>query len=174
MHSEIASTGHFFEKIPLLSNNRLVLQEIAPADIRSIVDISVYDGLFAENVTQASRILERINADIRNGKSIHWGIYLKETHAIVGTCGFYRGFAGNIGEIGYLLLPSFRGRGIMAEAVELMLAFGFDRLRLASIIAYVHPKNRSSIAVLQRAGFHRVNSLNTDLKFEIKSSKFTH
>jgi ribosomal-protein-alanine N-acetyltransferase len=62
--------------------------------------------VFAENVTQASRILVRINADIRNGKSSHWGIYLKETHGIVGTCGFYRGFAGNIGEIGYLLLPS--------------------------------------------------------------------
>ena len=157
-----------FLKTPVLSNHRLVLREIGLADVASIVEISVYDGVFARNETEAIRILEKINADVARGESIHWGIFLKDNHELAGTCGYYRGFAGNSGEIGYILRPTYRGLGIMTEAVKLMVAFGLEKLKLQNIIAYTSPENSASMAVLRRVGFRKAKSDGDNLKFELQ------
>jgi ribosomal-protein-alanine N-acetyltransferase len=155
-----------FVKTPILTSDRLILKEINRHDVGSIADISVYNGVFATNITEAIHILEQINADVENGESLHWGIFLKDSSELVGTCGYYRGFAQNIGEIGYIARPLYRGRGIMTEAVKLIVAFGFDTLKLDTVVAYTSPENLASIAVLQKAGFQKGKSEHADLKFE--------
>ena len=55
--------------------------------------------------------------------------------------------------LGYGLGVKFTGRGLMTEAVELILKFAFKDLKLHRVEANVQPKNKASIAVLQRAGF---------------------
>lgn len=155
-------------KIPVLSNHRLILKEMERADVASIIEISVYDGVFAKNEADAAHMLEQINADVANGESLHWGIFLKDTNELVGTCGYYRGFAGNCGEIGYLLRTSYRGLGIMTEAVSLIVSFGFEKLKLNTLVAYTSPANSASMAVLQRVGFGKVNSEGSAIKFEMR------
>ena len=54
----------------------------------------------------------------------------------------------------------------MTEAVNLIVNFGFDILKLQSVVAYTDPTNSASIAVLQRAGFNKVRNEGADLKFE--------
>jgi ribosomal-protein-alanine N-acetyltransferase len=158
--------NHRFAELPILTGDRLTLKEIDHHDVVSIVDISVYNGVFATNTTEAIHVLEQINIDVANGESLHWGIYLKDSSELVGTCGYYRGFAQNNGEIGYILHSLHRGRGIMTEAVKLIVTFGFDVLKLDVIVAYTSPENSGSIAVLQRAGFKKVKSEHADFKFE--------
>ena len=166
MNAEHTTGKHRFVKMPVISSDRLILKEIGHHDAASIVDISVYNGVFATNVAEAIYILEQINSDVANGESLHWGIFLKDSDEIVGTCGYYRGFVQNSGEIGYILRPSYRGRGIMTEAVKLIVTFGFNTLKLHTVVAYTSPTNSESIAVLQRAGFNKVKSEHADLKFE--------
>ena len=61
-----------------------------------------------------------------------------------------------IGELGYLLAPGFRGRGILARALRLLVSWSFgEPLRLERVQALVHPSNDRSAAVLTRAGFVR-------------------
>jgi RimJ/RimL family protein N-acetyltransferase len=61
-----------------------------------------------------------------------------------------------IGEIGYLLTSAFRGQGIMAGALRLMLGWAFGApLELQRVQALTHPDNRPSQRVLERAGFTR-------------------
>ena len=56
-------------------------------------------------------------------------------------------------EIGYSVVAEFRDRGIATEAVEALVDEGFERLLLRRMRAYCVPENRSSLAVLRRAGF---------------------
>ena len=166
MASEQNINKHFFEKIPVLSNDRLVLKAIQPHEVPAIIEISVYDGVFAESEAEAIHVLEKINLNVAEGEALHWGIFLKDTSELVGTCGYYRGYAHNSGEIGYILRPSYYGFGIMTEAVNLIVNFGFDILNLHSVVAYTDPANSASIAVLQRVGFNEVRNEGADLKFE--------
>ena len=166
MASEQPLNKHYFEKLPILSNERLVLKQIQLNEAKAIIEISVYDGVFAKSEAEAIHILEQINLDVAREEALHWGIFLKNTSKLAGTCGYYRGFANNSGELGYVLHPSYRGLGIMTEAVKLIVDFGLDILNLHFVIAYTDPANSASIGVLQRVGFKQVKSGDAHLKFE--------
>lgn len=166
MASEQNIDKHTFEKIPVLSDGRLVLKEIEHHEVAAIIEISVYDGTFAKSKAEAIHMLEKINLDVAKGEALHWGVFIKNTGDLAGTCGYYRGYAHNSGEIGYILRPSYYGLGIMTQAVNLIVNFGFDILKLQSVIAYTDPANLASIAVLQRVGFTKVRHEGSDLKFE--------
>jgi [ribosomal protein S5]-alanine N-acetyltransferase len=167
MTAESPANKHFFAKIPRLSSKRILLRGVELHEAGDIIDIAVYDGVFAANQAEAVDILTRINADIANGESIHWGIFIKETNQIGGTCGYYRGYAGNSGEVGYILKSDFRGLGLMTEAIKLVVQFGFETLRLEKVVAYTDPNNFASMAVLQRAGFIEIKNADVDRKFII-------
>ena len=151
--------------VPALSSKRLILKRIESKDAPSIIDISVYDGFYAKNEEDVLRILDMIDSDIEHGESVHWGISLKSTNEIVGTCGFYRGYPDNIGEIGYILKTAYRGLGIMTEAVELVADYGLLIMLLSGVIAYTDPANEKSMAVLRRAGFHQAENSSENSKF---------
>lgn len=55
--------------------------------------------------------------------------------------------------VGYSIDKSCTGCGIATEAVGLLVEFGFEKLQLHRIEAYVSPKNTGSIRVLEKAGF---------------------
>jgi [ribosomal protein S5]-alanine N-acetyltransferase len=169
MNSHNDPTQPIFSKMPLLSNERMTLRGLELSEAAAILDIAVYDGVFATNENQAAQTLERINADIAKGESLHWGIFLNETNEIAGTCGYYRGFAENSGEIGYILKESQRGKGLMTAAVQLLVDFGLKTLKLDKVIAYTDPSNSASIAVLQRTGFTEVQATDEDRKFVMSS-----
>lgn len=56
-------------------------------------------------------------------------------------------------DLGYAILPAFRGRGVASEAAGLALAHGHDMLALPRILAIVSPHNAASRRVLARLGF---------------------
>jgi len=112
-------------------------------------------------------MLEQIEQDSAKGDTVHWGICLKGSDEVVGTCGFYRGFAGNAGEIGYILRAGYRGRGIMTSALRPVIAFGLREMALDVIDAYTDPTNAASIGVLKRLGFHQVPAERAELKFSL-------
>jgi len=56
-------------------------------------------------------------------------------------------------EIGFWLLPSHWGKGIMAEAAGLICEYGFTALNLNRIEAFVETHNQSSQNLLARLGF---------------------
>lgn len=160
-------------EFPVLRRKQLLLRQVLPLDAPSIVEISYYDGVVASSIEDAVGILRKIEEDHARGESIHWGIYLagagRDESGVVGTCGFYRGFAGNVGEIGYVLRAAYRGHGIMTAAVKLVLAFGFEKMRLDSVVAYTAADNRSSIKVLENVGFERTAAVGHTLAYCMES-----
>jgi [ribosomal protein S5]-alanine N-acetyltransferase len=156
--------------VPVLANDRVRLRAVSPADAPSIVEISFYDGVPAASELDALTMLAWIEADRARGESLHWGICLPGSDEVVGTIGYYRGFAGGVGEVGYVLRRAFRGRGIMTHALELVADYGLSRLGLAAVVAHTDPTNRPSIALLRRAGFVEVASEGKGLAFERRAA----
>lgn len=57
------------------------------------------------------------------------------------------------GEIGYMLAPTARGRGIATAAVKLLTEWAFDELGLVRLELRIDDSNEGSIAVATRAGY---------------------
>lgn len=70
-------------------------------------------------------------------------------------CGGYFGPPGADGivEIGYSILPEFRGRGFATELVEALVARAFSVEEVVRVIAHTTPDNVGSVTVLQQNGF---------------------
>jgi ribosomal-protein-alanine N-acetyltransferase len=113
---------------------------------------------------------ERIRKDYMSGNSIHWVISSVLSGEVLGTCGFYRGFQDDIGEIGYVLKKAYQGQGYMAEAISLMLDFGFKELKLKAIRGLTSHTNQASINVLRRAGFKMSETVDDEITFLVSSS----
>ena len=141
---------------PTLRSERLLLRAPTAQDAPALLEISYYDGVRAANVGEARCMLERIGADVARGESLHWGLCLRESGEMIGTCGFYRGHPDGSGELGYVLKAAFRGQGYMSEALGAVIACGFETLHLERIVAYTGADNRASVAVLERLAFEQV------------------
>ncbi|MCW3479621.1 GNAT family N-acetyltransferase [Neisseriaceae bacterium JH1-16] len=55
--------------------------------------------------------------------------------------------------LGYKVDAAHQGQGLMREALEVVLAFAFDTLRLHRIMANYQPDNERSARLLERCGF---------------------
>lgn len=156
----------------MLPRDRVTLRAIRPADVDDIVDISVYDGVAATDAVEARAMLRRIEADAARGDTVHWGICLAGSDTVVGNIGFYRGFADAQGEVGYVLRAPFRRRGLMREALALVVAFGFGRLGLATIMARTAADNAASIGLLEHLGFELHPSDEALVTFTLRSNRY--
>ncbi len=154
-----------FSAFPTLTSDHVTLRALTLDDVPFVREISFYDGVAATTDEAAAGMLQRIEADMARGTSLHWGICLTGSDEVVGTCGFYRGFANDVGEIGYVLREAYRGRGIATDALRLVVAFGLDAMGLRAVVAYTSPKNQASRAVLARLGFRPVPMAGSGLAF---------
>ena len=104
---------------------------------------------------QAATWINVITENLKKNDGITWCICLKEAPADhIGSIGLWRIDKENYrAEIGYMLEPALQGKGIMYEALQEVIAFGFKTLGLHSIEAQLDPKNIASSALLKKAGF---------------------
>jgi [ribosomal protein S5]-alanine N-acetyltransferase len=56
-------------------------------------------------------------------------------------------------EIGYSMVPEFRGKGFATELVQALLGRAFSVPGISQVIAHTHPENIGSVTVLERCGF---------------------
>jgi [ribosomal protein S5]-alanine N-acetyltransferase len=68
-------------------------------------------------------------------------------------------------EIGYLLHPNHWRKGIMKEAINCVVDYGFNILGLHSIEALLSPENIASSAVLESTGFIKEGHLKESFYF---------
>ncbi|MFD2969253.1 GNAT family N-acetyltransferase [Sphingobacterium bambusae] len=147
---------------PLLADERVSLREIVNEDLHALMEISYYDGQQAQNVLEAEQMLDRIRLDYQRGDSLHWAIVDTNSGKIVGTCGYYRGFANNAGELGCILLAPYRGQGYMSAALSLAIAFGQQNMALERIWAATDRSNAAAQALLARLHFVQGKSMGSE------------
>ena len=85
---------------------------------------------------------------------IGWAICFKTDNKMIGSVSFHRIDKEHYrAEIGYMLLPKYWKQGIVSEAVEAIINYGFDTLQFHSIEAHIDPTNIGSEKVLQKFNF---------------------
>lgn len=161
----------------LLESNRLLLREITlndadfifklmndPAWIQNIGDREIYSVKDAEDYIQS-----KIFASYQENGFGFYVIELKDSQERVGSAGLVNREGLEHIDIGYALLPDYRGHGYAFEATKMIYDYGTKSLGLDKIVAIVNPKNQKSILLLEKLGleFERMIVL-PDTEEEIK------
>ena len=145
----------------ILTTERLILRQLEIQDEQEIFflrsDERVNKWLvapIAQSVEEAREFIKKINTGIIKNEWPYWAITLKNNNKLIGTICFWNiSVEENKAEIGYVLHPDFQGQGIMHEAIHKVIEYGFEKMKLRSIEAILHPGNLKSIALLKRNGF---------------------
>ena len=85
-----------------------------------------------------------------------WAVILKDTKQLIGSVGIIpdpKRENLQVRMLGYWLDESYWGKGYMTEAVQGVLNYGFEELRLSLITATCYPHNKRSQKVLKKNGF---------------------
>jgi len=83
-----------------------------------------------------------------------WDLIDKESKKTIGHCGFHtwdKEFQQS--EISYGIDKKFQKKGLMSEAIQPIIAFGFSEMKLQKIEAYIKSKNLPSKKLIIKLGF---------------------
>jgi [ribosomal protein S5]-alanine N-acetyltransferase len=144
---------------PTLETERLILREIISEDAPEVFGIFsdpkvmlYYDIEALTEPKQAFEVINRFTEWRQKEQGIRWGIALKGSGRILGTCGLIWKRHNRSAILGYDLSWDFWGRGIMTEALKPVLTYAFDH-EVNRVEAMTHTENVTSQRVLTRLGF---------------------
>jgi RimJ/RimL family protein N-acetyltransferase len=90
----------------------------------------------------------------KDGSRAAFAIHAHDDRAFLGWAGLVEvDLARREAEIGYLVAPAARGRGVAPRTVELLTRWGFDELGLQRLELRIDPENVPSTKVAERAGY---------------------
>jgi ribosomal-protein-alanine N-acetyltransferase len=148
------------DQFPRLWTKRLLLREVIPED-RDVVLAYYSDPEVAkwfidnplEIAQQIDEIVDRFMARHKQGAGPTWAIVSRDTDELLGTCGYERVVIGGEAEIGFDLARAHWSRGIMTEALNAIIAYGFNQMALDTVVARTRSDNERAIRLLERLGF---------------------
>lgn len=154
-----------FTPFPILTTNRLTLRQLLINDeqeiftLRSDSEINKYlDRQLSNTIDDARNFINKVNENINKNDSLYWAITLSDKNILVGTiCLFSFSDENDKCEIGYELLVNYQGQGIMKEAVEKVIDYAFNTIKVQKIEAIFHRDNQSSIKLLEKLSFRDSN-----------------
>lgn len=152
-----------FEEFPVLKTKRLTLRDIQLDDAKKIFEMRSNNRVnqfiarpTMQNVESSEQLVEKTRAAYNNKQAIGWAGMLRDSRAIIGSCGFNQiDFPNLRAEIGGELSTEFWGKHIAIEAFEAIVHFGLETLNLHTIEAKVSPDNRGAIFLMEKCGFEK-------------------
>jgi [ribosomal protein S5]-alanine N-acetyltransferase len=146
---------------PVMKTGRLLLRRLVAEDrkalfiLRNDEQVSRYIQRNKMNSeTEVVAFIEKIWSNGDRGPDIYWAICLKTQPDLIGTiCLWNFSEDQKQAELGYELFPAFQGRGLMSEAVQAVLDYGFKDLALTTVEAYTHKANLRSKKMLEKFQF---------------------
>ena len=149
-----------FSNLPRFETKRLVLRRIEDDDYEDMfeysADLEVTKYLTWQphaTVNETKEYILNLQKRYEAGKFFDWGLVYKEDGRFVGTCGFTSiNITQNTSEIGYVLSKKYWGMGLIPEALESIMDFGFSYFGFDKIEARFLDGNENSKKVMQKAG----------------------
>ena len=145
---------------PELADGRVRLRPWEPTDLHCVQAASdegvVPEGsTVPENFTKEAGLawIARQHGRLQNGQG--WSLAITDVGSgtAAGSVALLLRAQPGVAGIGYWLAPRQRGRGFATRAVGLVTSWALGDLGLARVEAWVEPKKRASLAVLERCGF---------------------
>ncbi|MEO8235311.1 MAG: GNAT family N-acetyltransferase [Flavobacterium sp.] len=144
-----------------LKSDRLLLRQITSDDVNEIFELRSNSETMkyiprplVTSIEEAMSHIKMIQDKIESNEGINWAITLKDNSKMIGIIGHYRiRWEHFRSEIGYMLLPEYHGKGVVTEAIELMIKYGFNEMKMHSLEAIIDPENTASARVLEKNNF---------------------
>ncbi|WP_339190205.1 GNAT family protein [Paenibacillus sp. FSL R5-0490] len=174
-----------------LETERLIIRDILETDWKSIhsytsmTEVTQHTA-WGPNTEEDTRayvqfVLDTQQAHPREGYEL--AICLKSDGRLLGGVGIHLMEKTNA-EIGYVLNPTYQGKGYAAEAASALLGFGFNELDVHRIYAKCRPHNTASENVMKKIGmqcegllrehwFYK-GSFHDSVIYSILSSEYAH
>lgn len=155
--------GAAFHNFPRLETQRLLLREMRPDDAQDLWHflsdqevVRYYDRRPMQYLAEVKNMIERHRMRFELNEGVRWAITIKGMPGVVGTCGFFWEWSNKRGELSYVLSKEYWGHGLMPEAINAIIHYGFTSWSgLNRIEAYVVDRNIASRRVLQKLGFRQ-------------------
>jgi len=149
-----------FSHLPQLQTERLLLRRMLVSDADDMyayakrTDVTKYLTWNPHpDRDYTVEYLQYLATRYRVGDFYDWGVTLRDSGRLVGTCGFTSfDFPHNSAQVGYVLNPEYWGQGIIAEALQAVIRFGFHELELHRIEAFYMDGNARSRRVMEKVG----------------------
>ena len=144
----------------LITTDRLLINRITIDDAGFILEL-MNDKDWIKNIgDKGVRTIEDAQAYIQNrflktyieSNYSFYTMNLKNTLQIIGIVGLVDRKGIDHIDIGYGILPEFRGKGYAFEAAKAIYDYGYQELNLEKIVAIVNPDNLPSIKLLSKLG----------------------
>ncbi|MFP7231902.1 GNAT family protein [Bacillus subtilis] len=105
---------------------------------------------------------------LEKDEEYHFGIFTASDDTLIGTVSLFQVIRGALQTafIGYFLDKAHNGKGLMTEAVRLVVDYAFHELKLHRIEAGVMPRNLGSMRVLEKARFHKEGIARKNVKIK--------
>ncbi len=141
-----------------LRGEKVFLRQPKPEDFAEFARLSKISRKFHKNLVPLPADRKSFDEYLEQNKTevnINFLICRIEDGSITGTINLSQIFrkAFQNAYLGYLLFDGLTGEGLMTDAVEIVLKYAFQTLKLHRIEANVQPHNDASVAVLQRTNF---------------------
>ncbi len=146
---------------PILETRRLLLRPFRDEDAPDVYEYGRDPRVGPIAGWPPHQSLEESRAVIRTVFSVPgvFAMVLRETEKVIGSVGFVGSHPAGArpdcpdDEIGYAMSPLFWGRGLMPEAVNAVLEYGFTDLGLRRIWCGHYAANWRSARVIEKCGF---------------------
>jgi ribosomal-protein-alanine N-acetyltransferase len=150
-----------FSPFPVLETTRLLLRRVLPNDVEEVFALRsdpetmrYIPRPLAKTREDSLEFIKTLDKGVEENKFIHWAICFKAKPKLIGMICLIGLQPENFRtEIGYILAPDCRQIGVMAEAMDAVVAYAFETLKFHSLEAVINPENLASEAVLLRKGF---------------------
>lgn len=151
-----------FAAIPTLESDRLILRPFRYEDTDDV--FSIYSNKEVGKYNAWRPISQRNEATLKihtfkeqfeQGVRIRWGIEDKTSQRLIGDCAFVNfDFRMDRAEIGFNLNQEFWKKGLMSEALTLMISWGIEQ-QIHRFEALIHPENLGCLMLLKKLGFQQ-------------------
>ncbi|GGI29350.1 GNAT family N-acetyltransferase [Pedobacter mendelii] len=145
----------------ILTTKRLNLRRLDPEVYKYVfnkysdTEIKLFFGLSSDK--ELSKEREKLDKGIStfNKSFLLFQIIEKDSDKIIGWCGFHTWYVEhNRAEIGYALSENLqKSKGIMTEALFTIIEYGFKKMNLHRIEAFIGPDNIPSLKLIAKFNF---------------------
>jgi len=150
-----------FTSFPTITTKRLHLRQLRPTDAEALFALKSdprvtepYGREPQQSLDDTYALMQQLQGLYEGRSAFFWVITLRGEERVIGSCTLFQFDLDSLcAETGYELYPDYWHRGIVAEAMSSLLAYGFTELGLHRIEANVGANNTPSQNVVRKLGF---------------------
>ncbi|MBN2070240.1 MAG: GNAT family N-acetyltransferase [Candidatus Krumholzibacteriota bacterium] len=152
--------SNIFRDLPEMETERLLLRKLKVSDAEDLFIFTSQPQVSEfltwqphRSVEDTRAFLETVIEKYENNQASQWGLYHKKDRLVIGTAGFVKYDPANRkAEIANVLSCYYWRQGLMFEAMEKVLRYGFEVMELNRIEGMIIPGNLASEANAKKMG----------------------